>query len=131
MAVEQAPVGGDATYEAGADLSSNQYYILELTTAQKVTVCNNAADVGFGVLQNDPTSGQAAQVRVAQGSISKVVSDGSGTAIAIGDWVGTNASGKAVKKTTDKDWVLGRAEDASTANGTIISVRLYPGYLAV
>lgn len=131
MAWDQAPVGGDPTYEAGADLRTKQYYIVEEATTGKVTVCDNAGDVGFGVLQNDPNTGEEAVVRIAAGSYSKVVSDGSGTAIAIGDKVGTDGNGKAIKKTTDKDWILGFAEGASSADGTIITVRLNPGYLAV
>lgn len=130
MANEQAPIGGDATYEAGADLSGKQYYIVELANTGKVTVCDAASDVGIGVLQNKPKAGEAAQVRLTPGSLSKVVSDGSGTAIAIGDWVGTDGNGKAVKKTADKAWVIGRAESASSANGTIITVRIEPHYLA-
>lgn len=131
MAWEQAPVGGDATYEAGADLSAKQYYLVEEANTGKVSVCNAAGDVAIGILQNEPASGQEAQVRIAPGSVSKCVSDGSGTAIAIGDWVGTDGNGKAIKKSTDKDWAIGRAESASSADGTIISVRLQPGYLAV
>lgn len=130
MATEMAPPGGDLSYQANADLTAKQYYCVELLSTEKVDVCNATTDVAFGVLQNDPASGQAAQVRVHPGSKTKVVSDGS-TPIAVGDWVGTGSTGKAVKKTTDKDWVLGVAEDPSTADGTIITVRLQPGYLAV
>jgi hypothetical protein len=78
MATEMAPPGGDLSYQANADLTAKQYYIVELLSTEKVDVCNSAGDVGFGVLQNDPASGQAAQVRSHFGSKSKVVSDGSG-----------------------------------------------------
>lgn len=128
MATEMAPPGGDLSYQANADLTAKQYYCVELLSTEKVDVCNSAADVAFGVLQNDPAANQAAQVRV--GGKSKVVSDGSGTSIAVGDWVGTSSTGKAIKKTTDKDWVIGQAEDPSTADGTIITVRMQPGFLA-
>lgn len=124
MATEQAPVGGDNSYMANSDLRTKQFYILEMDTNEKVGVCNNAGDVPVGVLQNKPNTSEAAQVRLAQGSKTKVVSDGSGTAIAVGDFVGTNASGKAVKKTANNDWCIGVAEDPSTADGTIITVRV-------
>ena len=131
MATEQAPIGGDDSKVAGSDLRTKQYYIVEQTTvSDTVDVCNATTDIGFGVLQNDPDIGQEATVRTGFGSYSKVVSDGT-TPIAIGDWVGTGSTGKAVKKTTDKDWVLGKAEGASSADGTIIRVRLMPGFLAV
>jgi hypothetical protein len=56
---------------------------------------------------------QAAEV-VTDG-IAKVVSDGSGTAIAAGDQLGTDTSGRAVKCTTNDRPLLGEAMDASTA----------------
>lgn len=131
MATEIAPHGGDLSYQANADLSAKQYYFLELLSTEKVDVCNSASDLAFAVLQNKPKSGEAAQVRVAPGSKTKVVSDGSGTAIAVGDYVGTSSTGKGIKKTADKDWVYGIAEDPSTADGTIITVRVQPGYLSI
>lgn len=131
MATEMAPPGGDLSYMANADLKAKQYYFVELLSTEKVDVCNGATDVAFGVLQNDPDISQAAQVRVADGYKTKIVSDGSGTNIAVGDWIGTGATGKAIKKTTDKDWVFGVAEDPSTADGTIITVRIEKQFLAV
>lgn len=131
VANDQTPVGGDATYAAGADLRTKQNYLVEESTTGTVTVCNNAADRAIGVLINKPNSGQAARVRIAQGSLARVISDGSSVNIGIGDPVGTDGSGKAIKKTTNKDWIIGYAEEASTADGTLISVRLNPCYLAV
>lgn len=120
-----AMVGFSRSYVAAADLSSSQYHIVELTGNDQCNVCNNAGDQPIGILQNDPGSGQAATVWSNFG-VSKVVSDGSGTAIARGDLLGTNASGRAVKKAADADRVIGIALDASTANGTIIRVELLP-----
>lgn len=119
----------DESYEAGADLSAKQFYLVEQATTGKVSVCNGATDIPVGPLQNKPKSGEQAQVRLL--GLSKVVSDGSGTAIAIGDWVGTDGNGKAIKKGTDKDYVIGRAQEASSADGTVITVLLQPGFLAV
>lgn len=118
----------DDSYAASADLSAVQFHIVELTGASTVNVCNSAADIPIGVLQNDPKSGEAATVR--RLGKSKVVSDGSGTAIAVGDHVGTNASGRAVKKVANNDFFIGRALAPSTANGVIITVDLdVQGYL--
>lgn len=110
--------------KAENDLSAKQYYFVELSALDQVDVADAAADVVIGVLQNDPKAGEAAQVRVL--GISKVVSDGSGTAIAVGDRIGTNASGKAVKKATADFGVSGIALDASSADGTIIRTLLTP-----
>jgi hypothetical protein len=117
----------DESMKAAADLSTKQYYIVEQTVADTVNVCNAAADIPWGVLQNKPLSGGAAQVRML--GISMVVSDGSGTAIAVNDWIGPNSSGVAVKKATADYSVCGIAMDASSASGTVIRVRLIgPGF---
>ena len=115
---------GQATFEsftAGADLSGNQFYILE-AAGYSATVANAAADRPVGVLINKPQSGEAAQVQ--KTGIATVVSDGSGTAISAGDYVGPNTAGKAVQKATADFSVLGRAKEASSADGTIIEVDL-------
>ena len=116
------------SYKAAADLSAKQFYIVELTGTDQVNVANATTDTPIGVLQNDPKSGEAATVRHI--GVSKVVSDGSGTAIVIGDNLGTGATGLAVKKTANNDKVIGIALDASTAAGAIIRVLMFgPHYL--
>lgn len=112
------------TFKAGADLSAGQYRAVELTSnAFEVTVCNGAGDNPIGVLQNKPKSGEAATIAVR--GICRVVSDGNAGAIAIGDYLGTDAAGKLVKKSADKAIAIGRALEASTADGTIISAFLF------
>lgn len=119
----------DRSFFAAADLSAKQFFIVELTASQTVNACNAATDIPVGVLQNDPKSGEEATVR--EMGVTKVVSDGT-TPIAIGDFVGTNNAGKAVKKTTDKDYIIGRAESASSADGVIITVDMaYRGWMSV
>jgi len=86
--------------------------------------------VPFGVLQNDPRAGETAEVAYADGEITKVISDGSVTAISVGDQVGTDANGKAVRKATSGDLVLGRALEASSADGVIIAVVIEKGHVA-
>lgn len=126
MATESAFVW-DESYKAAADLSASQFLAVEYTAVDTVNVCNAATDVGFGILLNKPKLGQAAVVRHL--GVSKAVSDGSGTAIVAGDLVGPNAAGKLVKKAAADFSVIGQALDPSTANGTIIRVKLgAPGY---
>jgi hypothetical protein len=115
----------DVPFKAAADLTAKQYYALEITAADTVNVCGAATDRVIGVLQNTPNTNQAASVRVH--GITKAVSDGSGTAIAAGDYVGPNSSGKMVKKATADYSVAGIALSASSADGTVISVLLTPG----
>lgn len=116
----------DFTFKAAADQSTKQYYLVELSAANTVAVCDAATDRVIGVLMNKPAAaGQAADVRVL--GIAPVVSDGSGTAIAAGDYVGPNTAGKAVKKATADYSVAGIALSASSADGTVIPVLLLPG----
>lgn len=115
----------DESFKAAADLSAKQYYAVELTAADTVDAAGAAADTIIGVLMNKPKLGQAATVRCL--GIAPCVSDGSGTAIAVGDRVGPNSSGKMVKKATADYAVAGIAMDASSADGTVIRVFLTPG----
>lgn len=115
---------------AASDISTSQYFILEVTAADTVDVCNAATDVPFGVLQNEPGNGETAEVAYADGDITKVVSDGSGTAISVGDQVGTDGNGRAVVKGTSGNLVLGRALAASDSQGEIIPVVISKGHVA-
>jgi hypothetical protein len=94
MAVENN-VGMDWSLAANADLSLKQFYFMLVTSASKADLCTGAASEAFmGVLQNDPTSGQAAEVRY--GGISKVLCGGSFNP---GDFVTSDSNGKAIKYT--------------------------------
>jgi len=113
----------DIPCKAENSLVAKQFYAVELSGANlQVDACDNAGDTVFGILQNKPAAGNAASVRTE--GITKWVSDGSGTAIVVGDFVGTGATGKAVKKATANDKVRGIALEASSADGTIIAVYL-------
>lgn len=111
--------------KANADLSAKQFFIVKQTAADTVDLCSAVTDRPFGVLGNAPKSGVAAQV-ITDG-VAKVTTDGSGTAIAVGDQIGTSAAGIGVKCTTADRPLLGEAMDASSALGTIIRVKLKVG----
>ena len=116
----------DHTFKAAADQSAKQNYLVKLSAADTVAVCSAATDRVLGVQMNEPAAaGQATDVRVL--GIAPVVSDGSGTAIAAGDYVGSNNAGKAVKKATADYSVCGIALAASSADGTVIPVLMLPG----
>ena len=116
----------DHSFKAAADQSAKQYYFLKYSAADTVALCAAATDRAIGVLMNKPAAaGQAADVRIL--GIAPVVSDGSGTAIAVGDYVGPSRAGKAVKKATADNNLAGIALDASSADGTVIRVLLTPG----
>lgn len=118
-----ARLGEVESYLAAADLRTAQYKLVEVTAADTVNVANNAADQVVGVLQNKPNTGQEASVHlVGSPGISKVLCDGSGTAIAYNDPLKTNGSGLAIKAVTAGDWVIGHATEAVSAANIIGAV---------
>jgi hypothetical protein len=114
----------DESFPASADLSALQFNAVSLGSTGVAAIAA-ATTRAIGVLQNIPKSGEAATVRML--GTTKAVADGSGTAIAAGDYVGPNASGVMVKKATADFNVAGIALDASTAATTVIRVFLTPG----
>jgi hypothetical protein len=117
----------DVNMLAGSDLSTKQFFIVKQNgTVDTVDITSAVTDRPYGVIADPPkSSGKACAIQT--DGVAKVVSDGSGTAIAAGDQVGTDASGRAVKCTTQDRPLLGEAMDASTAAGTVIRVKLKPG----
>ena len=104
---------------AGADLSSAQFKFVESNSSGTVTVTNAAGEYVLGVLQNNPTSGNAATVAV--GGISKVVLGGN---VTINDSIATDNAGKAVAASTGNK-IVGIAIKGG-ASGEIGSVLLRP-----
>lgn len=115
----------DINMKANSDLSAKQFFLVKQTAADTVDLTAAATDRTFGVLVNAPKSGQAASVQT--DGIAKVVSDGSGTAIAAGDPLASDGSGRVVKNATTDRLGVGVAMDASTAAGTVIRVKLAIG----
>lgn len=106
--------------EAGEDLSAKQYYFVKLDTNGKAVVCTGATDKPVGVLQNNPTSGQAAEIVVV--GLTKISSN---AALAIGDLIGTSADGQADPKTPGTDtteYVVGMVLTTTGAASVIGSV---------
>lgn len=69
MAYEFSNAAVKVTRTAGADLSTAQYKFVKLDNGTgNVVLVNGATDRPFGVLQNAPTSGQAAEVTIVGGT---------------------------------------------------------------
>lgn len=123
----------DITAVAYADLSSKQFYIMRstgvdtsysagnLTCALCIGASGGAASAK-GVLQNDPSSYEAAIVRVV--GVTKIVS---GSTIEIGDLIACSTAGTAIISDTTGEWFFGKAESKSSAAGELVSVRLFGG----
>lgn len=103
---------------ATGSLAAAQYYpVKPSTTAGYVKVATAAADKVIGILQNDPTAGQAALVAV-HGLCKGIAGSAS---VAAGDRLTVNSSGL-LPTTTGGNNVVAVALEASSAIGDIISV---------
>jgi hypothetical protein len=126
--------GMDTTIEAGADLSTHQFKfvigVAGVAGGQQARVnVSGANGRTIGVLQNKPNAaGLGAVVRVS--GTSKLVVDGT-VAIAAGNPLKADASGRGVLAATDKDKVGGIALEPSTAANDIIEALVVHYDLAV
>lgn len=105
------------TLEAAADLSAKQYYFVKVDSNGKAAVCAALTDVPVGVLQNKPTSGQAAEIVVV--GVSKVSSD---AGLNEGDLIGPSADGQADARVIGTDtthYVGGQMLTATGGAGVI------------
>lgn len=109
-------------FVAENDLSAKRHFFAELSsTAGQVDVCDGASDQVIGVICNEPKEDKEVLLQVA--GVAKVSAGGT---IAIGDRIGTDASGEAVAKTADADLVCGIALEAGV-DGDIVSILLTLG----
>ena len=88
MAYEISNYSVKVSLVAAADLSAKQYHFVKLDSDGKAAAVTATTDKAIGILQNDPTAGQEAEVLVVGGS--KLVC---GAAVTEGAIVGTDAAG--------------------------------------
>lgn len=119
MATEGPLLHDGSQTTAGADLSSSQFLGVKLSTSADRTVILVAAstDIPYGVVQNKPTSGQAADVGIV--GVTKVKAGGTVTR---GDSLMFNGSGLAVTA-TGSNVVWGYALE-SAVNNQIMTARI-------
>lgn len=108
-------------FKAAADLRGKKYHFVRASAAN---VCNQASDAAnsgiIGVLQNNPNTGEAATVAFA--GESKVYAGG---VINVNAIITTNGSGRAAAAGSG-DMGVGRALEAASADGHVITVLLFP-----
>ena len=103
--------------EAGADLSTKQYYVVKTDANGKYILATAATDALRGVLVNAPKLGETADVASINGSGTfKVLAGGT---IAKDAYLTTDANGKAIATTTTGNRVFGRAV-AAAVSGDIV-----------
>ena len=97
-----------AGLQAGGDLSSDQFKLVERhTTANQVVVCNAVTDYPIGVLYNKPdAAGKGADVAAIAGGTIVKVKVGSG-GVSAGDEVAPNSSGLLIPTTTTGHFSIG------------------------
>lgn len=110
----------DISLIAGADLSALQYRFVKLSADNTVVVCG-ADEQAIGILQNKPTSGLMARVRVF--GVSRF-SNGTAGAIAYGVKVKSAANGQGVASTADKEIYFGIVLDGVAAQNEIATILL-------
>lgn len=118
MATEN--IGDLRSREAGESMTDKKHFIVQMDAAGKIEVAEGPTDLIVGVLQNEPAVGE--QAVYAFGGVAKVKSVG---VIGVGAWVTSDANGKAIATTTDKDVVIGRHIGlAASADGDLVEVQL-------
>lgn len=105
---------------AGADLSSSQYYIVDLNSSNLAVLCGDGASA-IGVLQNNPALGEEAKIMIS--GLSKVVA---GAAIDEGALLASDASGKAITAIA-ADFAIGMCTQAAGADTRVGQVALGVG----
>lgn len=117
-------LGGEATgwslgtgVKTGADLSTHQYKIVKFDGSGDIVVATTkASDLLLGIIQDNPPSGQACDVKCA--GISKGIA---GAAVTKGARLTTDGSGRAIAWSTG-EVQIGIALSAAAAAGDEISV---------
>lgn len=107
----------DGTRKAGASMTDWQYHFVKLGTGNTVAKVSNAANRPYGILQNDPESGQPAEV-----GCSGIFLAVAGEAIAEAARFGIDSSGRVVATSSGNDW--GFTLQAAGAAGEIIAVQV-------
>ena len=119
--------GRDITCIAENGLSACQYHWVEISAEHargvpQVDVCDGASDATFGILQNKPTAGQEAVVRVE--GVSRLIAED--TTLAIGAKAGTHSNGHGIAKASAGDYYQAIVISAAAAGGDRATVLLTP-----
>jgi hypothetical protein len=99
-------------------MAANQYYCVALeSTAKQVKLSVLPTTPTIGILQNDPAVGEACLI-----SVSGPTKAAAEASVAIGDWVAASTTGRVKTTTSANDDIVGRALEASSAAGDIITI---------
>jgi len=110
---------------AGEDLTSGQYLFVTLETDDQLDLADAITDITYGVLQNNPDTGEAGTVKVSGETV--VVSK---TALAVNQFVGPATDGKA-QVAVSTQYARGRVVKASGAEDDLAVIQLFDTAVAL
>ena len=121
-------IGNIVSFKTAGAYSTKQYYPVKLSADNTVSTCSAVTDLAIGILQNKPeATGATADVLLLGGAVSKVMTAGT---IAAGADLYIDASTGAVRAALSADdansYIIGKALEAATASGDIITAILNP-----
>lgn len=105
---------------AAADLSAAQFKAVKITAARAVNLASSGGEAIYGILQNKPLSGQAADVGIV--GVTKALC---GAAVSAGDYLMTDTTARLITATSTNHRVA-QALEAGGAAGAVITVALGP-----
>ncbi len=118
MANEGPLVHDGAMTTAAANLSSNQFYAVQISAAGQVNLETTGGKAIYGLLQGKPTSGQVCDVGIM--GISKAVA---GAVVTGGNPLMTDTAGRLIPQTTTNH-IVAYALQGASATGVIFTVAL-------
>lgn len=118
--------GGTGSAIAGQN-SSGQYLAVKIVGLRLVDIANSGGEQIYGIIQNKPASGQAADVGIS--GISKAVAGGVVTA---GNALMTDTAGRLIPAggSGATGYRVAQAIEGAAATGTIFTVAITPDVLA-
>jgi predicted RecA/RadA family phage recombinase len=130
MATYTSGGGVDITLSASGNQDTNQYkFVIMAGTAHQFEVATGASGPApIGILQNDPQSGNAGQIRVA--GVSQIWMDAA-TSVGVGDFVTCGSDGAGVvAATAGSNNYFGVALEAVSSGCELVSIILQNGQVA-
>lgn len=114
---------------AGTTTQANPAVDLAGNGEKTLGICIGGNNSNIAQTTNSYTAGMEVRVATVYGTTCYLTVDGSGTAIAAGDLLGSNASGEGIKVTANNAWFGAEALEAATTDGAIIRVLIRGGYI--
>ena len=110
---------------AGEDLTSGQYLFVTLETDGQLDLADAITDITYGVLQNNPDTGEVATVKVS--GETKVIA---AAQLTVGQFVGPATTGRA-QVAVSTQYARGRVVEAAGAAGDVAIIQLFDTAVAL